>query len=163
MGTGNTTGTVRLSKSGKPLSPGLRPWVKGQSGNPNGRPPTAQIRKRLMQLLRETMEVEVEGPKGKKTKATITKERALVDSIFMEALGGKNAVAAFTAIADRVDGRPVSMEDQDRADRAQTPNVTVNLFQVLTTLPDEALAKLEQAAVEAEGVRELPEGDDDAG
>lgn len=29
---------VRLTANGKPIPKGLRPWVKGQSGNPGGRP-----------------------------------------------------------------------------------------------------------------------------
>jgi hypothetical protein len=154
-------GTAEISTKAAPVKPVIgRPFLKGQSGNPGGRPPVARIRKRLMQLLRETIDVERPGPRGKKTKTTITKERALVESIFAEAIGGPHAVAAFTAIADRIDGRPVSMEDQERVDRSRAPSVTVNLFQVLGTLPEEALAKLEQAAVEAEAVRVLPPGDE---
>jgi hypothetical protein len=148
------TGVTRR-KGGTPPVPYR--WKPGQSGNPSGRP--KGIRASLKELLREV--VKTKDPKTGKLMPT-TKQRMMLDTLYAEAIVGANPVRAFEAIRDTVDGRPVSSEDIDRADREQTPHVTVNLFQVLTTLPDEALAKLEQAAVEAEGVRELPEGDDDA-
>lgn len=155
MSTGNTTRALRTSASGKPIPPGLTPWVKGQSGNPNGRP--KGIRAGLKELLREV--VKTKDPTTGKLRPT-SKQRMMLDTLYAEAITGNNPVRAFEAIRDTVDGRPVSSEDIDRVDRAQAPQVTVNLFQVLNTLPDEALAKLEQAVVEAEAVRVLPEGDE---
>lgn len=57
---------------------------------------------------------------------------------------------AFKAIRDMVDGRPIGQDEQDKADREQAPQVTVNVLAVLGTLPMEALEKLEAAAIEAE-------------
>jgi len=59
-------------------------------------------------------------------------------------------VQAFKAIRDMVDGRPIGQDEQDKADREQAPQVTVNVLAVLGTLPMEALEKLEAAAIEAE-------------
>lgn len=132
-----------------------RPFPKGTSGNPGGRTPG--IRAGLKALLKEV--AKTKDPVTGKVVPT-TKQRLMLDTLFMEAIAGQNPVRAFEAIRDTVDGRPVSSEDIDRVDRAQTPQVTVNLFQVLGTLSDEALAKLEQAVVEAEAVRVLPEGDE---
>lgn len=135
-----------------------RRFSPGMTGNPNGRPKTAQVRKALLAHLEEA----IKDAKGKKNGKTYL--RAMVESIVAEARGGEHGVQAFTAIRDTVDGRPMGAEELERAQRAQAPQVTVNLFQVLGTLPDEALAKLEQAVVEAEAVRVLPEGvDNDEG
>jgi len=131
-------------------------WKPGQSGNPGGRPKS--IRAGLKELLREV--AKTKDPVTGKLVPT-TKQRLMLDTLFMEAIAGQNPVRAFEAIRDTVDGRPVSSEDIDRVDKAQAPQITVNLFQVLGTLPDDALLKLEQAAVEAESVRVLPEGEDE--
>jgi len=107
------------------------------------------------------LEEAVRNAKGKKNGKTHLRE--MIESIVAEAKGGDHGVQAFTAIRDTVDGRPMGAEELERAQHAQAPQVTVNLFQVLGTLPDEALAKLEQAVVEAEAVRVLPQGGDDEG
>jgi len=73
--------------------------------------------------------------------------RRLCDAIVAQGLRGN--VQAFTAIADRVDGRPVSADEQERSDRDRGPQVTVNIMHVLGAFPDEALLKLRQAAIEA--------------
>jgi len=101
----------------------------------------------------------VRDAKGKPSGKTHLRE--VIESIVAEAKGGDHGVQAFTAIRDTVDGRPMGAEDVERATLAQAPRVTVNLFQVLGTLPDEALAKLEEAVIEAEQVRALPEGEDE--
>lgn len=47
-------------------------------------------------------------------------------------------------------GRPKSAEEVEAQDRARdAPRVTVNILEVLGTLPDEALERLEAAAIEA--------------
>ena len=138
-----------------PVPPLHSRFKPGQSGNPSGRPKTALVRKALLAHLEEA----VKSAKGKKNGKTHLRE--VIESIVAEAKGGDHGVQAFTAIRDTVDGRPITADEQDRADRELTPHVTVNLYQVLGTLPDEALAKLEQAAREAKAVRLLPEGDDE--
>lgn len=127
-----------------------RPWPKGVSGNPGGMPKDS-VRREIMLMLRELRKPAGKG-KGK------TERRLIVEALVAEARAGN--VQAFEAIANRVDGKPVSQDDVERGDRSRAPSVTVNLFQVLGTLPEEALAKLEQAAVEAEAVRVLPQGDE---
>ncbi len=82
-----------------------------------------------------------------------TKLRRLCDAIVAQGLRGN--VQAFSAIADRVDGRPVTQEELERADRERTPQVTVNVLAVLGTLPIEALEKL-RAALKLPEARRLP-------
>ena len=123
---------------GKPRG---RPFSKGVSGNPAGRPAGIRDRRTLrLELIEALAEIADDGQ--------ATKLRRLCDAIVAQGLRGN--VQAFTAIADRVDGRPLAQDEVERGERLSRPPVTVNILNVLGTLPDEALARLEQAAIEAE-------------
>ena len=155
MATGNNTVTTAK----RPVPPQLTPWKPGQSGNPNGRP--KGISAALKELLREV--AKTRDPVTGKMVPT-TKQRRMLDVLYAEATTGDNPVRAFEAIRDTVQGKPVSSDEHQRADREQQPQVTVNIMAVLGELPVDALRKLREAAVtaEAQAVRALPAGEDDA-
>lgn len=116
-----------------------RPFPKGTSGNPGGRPKDS-VRAELYDMLREIRK----GAKGKPK----TERRLIVEAVVAEARAGN--VQAFEAIANRIDGRPVTIDEQDRSSREQAPQVTVNILNVLGALPLAALQQLEAAALEAQ-------------
>jgi hypothetical protein len=80
-------------------SENLRPWPKGTSGNPGGRPRNKPITEELeRQLLQE-------GPSGK------TWAAAIVEAMLRRA--SKGDVRAFAELADRLEGKtaqPVQMD-----------------------------------------------------
>src|SRR5215813_14003702 len=69
-------------------------FLPGQSGNPNGRPPT----RGLLEALRSS--VSKLAPDGRRV------EDALVDALIAEAFHGRNKLAALSYIFDRLEGRP---------------------------------------------------------
>ena len=69
-------------------------FLPGQSGNPNGRPPTTG----LLNALKKTVSQVVEDGRSV--------EEHLVDALIQEAFGGKNRMAALSYIFDRLEGRP---------------------------------------------------------
>jgi hypothetical protein len=87
--TENSAGsTVRRN----PRLAGLRPWKKGQSGNPGGRPRTARLSRALRQALA------TEGRDGR------TLAQMIADAVVGKAKRGN--VQAFKEIRDTVEGRP---------------------------------------------------------
>ena len=72
----------------------LKPWPKGVSGNPGGRPKTKPLTEEIERLL------EREAPKGKgRTWAAVIAEALLTKA-------GKGDVRAITELANRIEGRP---------------------------------------------------------
>lgn len=67
-------------------------WVKGQSGNPNGRPPGETVPALLDRLL-----------KRKSTDPELTKKEALYSALIDEGIAGN--VAAIKEIGDRLEGK----------------------------------------------------------
>lgn len=145
MSADNAGVTVSEAKASEPIRltgryRGLVPYVKGQSGNPSGRP-KGSIRRAVIARLSEA--------KGKDK----TYLRAVVEAVVREAVKGD--VRAFAEIRDTVDGRP-GPSDVEGAPPA--PPVVVNVLQVLAGAPDDVLEKLlaaarAQQAVEAEVVK----------
>jgi hypothetical protein len=114
-----------------------RPFPRGISGNPAGRPPGITDQRILRRELLAQLARTVKG----KTVATM-----LAEAIVATGLTGD--VAAFREIADRVDGKEVPAEGEGWT--GGTPRVTVNVLQVLRELPVEQLRKLRAAVEEAE-------------
>ena len=75
----------------------LRSWKPGQSGNPNGRPLKPLTDKLTDRLIRKKFK----------------QAAGIADAIIAKALTGD--VAAFTAIADRVEGKPVQRVEGEQA------------------------------------------------
>jgi Family of unknown function (DUF5681) len=72
----------------------LKPWPKGVSGNPGGRPKTKQLTSELERLLEE------EAPKANgQTWATVIAEALLTKA-------RKGDVRAIAELANRIEGRP---------------------------------------------------------
>jgi hypothetical protein len=97
-------------------------------------------------------------PKGVPNKATVEIRqfcRAFVhDPKYLEAatrrvIAGKSPQLELL-IWQYAYGRPKTAEEVEAQDRPREPRVTVNILEVLGTLPTEALEKLEAAAIEAE-------------
>ena len=76
------------------------PWKKGESGNPNGRPPVADS---LNNILRERLE-EVDPDAGITNKEVVASE--------LLRLGKAGNLSAIQYIFDRVDGKPAQTIDQ---------------------------------------------------
>lgn len=76
------------------------PWKKGESGNPNGRPP---VQDSLNNLLRERLE-EIDPDAGLANKEIVAGE--------LLRLGKAGNLSAIQYIFDRVDGKPTQMIDQ---------------------------------------------------
>jgi hypothetical protein len=79
---------------------GLRPWRKGQSGNPKGRPVTRPITMRLVKMLEERLPEDIRKKLGLPKKATWAD--AMIRRAVAEAVTGN--IAAMNSIADRVEG-----------------------------------------------------------
>lgn len=71
----------------------LKPWPKGLSGNPGGRPKRKPIEEELLRLIDERA-----GPKDGRTHA-----RKIAEAVLKAA--GQGNVKAFVAVAERVDGK----------------------------------------------------------
>jgi hypothetical protein len=118
-----------------------RPFQKGVSGNPAGRPRGIRDRRTIRLEMMEALE-EVTRVGGR------TKLRALVDAIITQGLRGD--VQAFREIRDTVDGRPVAQDEMPRLPDGGDNPVPVNLHALLDALPVEALRRLEAVVLEAE-------------
>src|SRR5258706_2839606 len=90
-GNSGVTPAPVISRTGRVMPTGIR-FPPGVSGNPNGRPKTAQVRKALLAHLEEA----IKDAKGKKNGKTYL--LAMVESIVAEARGGEHGVQAFTSI-----------------------------------------------------------------
>jgi len=99
--TGNTQVNKRLGRIEN-----LIPWKPGQSGNPNGRPRKKPLTEELEKLLSEI------DPKDKKKR---TYAKRLVVAIADEVIK-KGNVAAFTEIADRIEGKVAQKQEHTGAD-----------------------------------------------
>ena len=76
------------------LSPNLKPWPKGVSGNPGGRPRRKLITDELERLLAE------EAPNGKgQTRATVIAQALLRRA-------SKGDVRAIAELSNRIEGKP---------------------------------------------------------
>ncbi len=89
-------------KSGRPEN--LTPWVKGQSGNPAGRPKKKPITEAYERLLEEKVPGD---PKGR------TWAQALAESMMRQALKGK--IQAAIEVTDRTEGRPSQAVDMNHS------------------------------------------------
>ena len=90
----------------------LKPWRKGVSGNPGGRPKRKPIEEELLRLIDERV-----SPRDKRTHA-----RKIAEAMLRAA--GNGNVNAFMAVADRVDGRvPLAEESSDA--RGQTIEIII--------------------------------------
>jgi hypothetical protein len=106
-------------------------FVKGQSGNPSGRPK----RKPITDSLRAELEQPVRGKSGK------TKRQALVDRLLLIALSGKRseALAAMKLIFSYTDGLPTQQVEIDFYDAARraaeerglNPDRVIHLYEQL--------------------------------
>ena len=76
------------------------PWKKGESGNPNGRPP---VKDSLNNLLRERLE-DIDPDTELSNKEIVANE--------LLRLGKAGNLSAIQYIFDRVDGKPTQMIDQ---------------------------------------------------
>lgn len=104
-------------------------FVKGQSGNPSGRPK----RKPITDSLRAELEQPVRGKSGK------TKRQALVDRLLLIALTGKRseALPAMKLIFAYADGLPTQQVEVDVYDvarelaqaRGLDPERVINLYE----------------------------------
>jgi hypothetical protein len=90
-----------------PRLAGLRPWKPGQSGNPNGRPRRKPLTEELERLLDEI------DPTDKKHRRTFRKR--IVEALAFQVIK-KGNVAAFTEIADRVEGKVAQRQEHTGAD-----------------------------------------------
>ena len=78
-----------------PNTENLKPWHKGQSGNPSGRPRKKLITDELERLLEE------EAPRGNgKTYAAVIAEALLAQA-------RKGDVRAISELASRIEGKPL--------------------------------------------------------
>lgn len=120
----------------------LKPWPKGVSGNPGGRPK----RTTLTDALRELLAAQVPGdPEGR------THSDAIAEVLVKRALKGD--VQAAREIADRTEGRPRQALAIEAADSSGGPGTRLA----------ELLERAQQRAREAstrnnEGVRKRPTG-----
>ena len=85
--------------SGKPEN--LKPWPKGVSGNPGGRPKTKPLTEELERLL------EQEAPNGKGETWAARIAEALVKK------AAKGDVRAIAELANRLEGRPLQATEID--------------------------------------------------
>ncbi len=93
-----------------PDTAGLRPWEKGKSGNPGGRPKwkllSDALRGQLSANIRERFTEEQVAKLPKRLqKPTTTVAEVVADSLITEALGGDGKVRAAREIMDRTEGR----------------------------------------------------------
>lgn len=77
------------------------PFVKGQSGNPNGRPKKEHSLTQILEKLGELSDVTYNGAK-------VSRKQALAEAIWQKAITDKD-MAAIKYIYDRIDGQPVSI------------------------------------------------------
>lgn len=89
----------------KKKMPKGKPFKKGQSGNPKGRPPRAKL---IPDMLRAIGEEEVEASDGSGEKKT--KLQIVLDKIYQKASKGDLACAQF--IADRTEGKALQTIEQ---------------------------------------------------
>ena len=90
----------------------LRPWPKGVSGNPGGRPRKSLISDEIERLL------EQDSPNARdKTWAT-----ALAEVLLRKALKGD--LRAIAEVANRVEGKPLQAVDLDLSPREEKENLT---------------------------------------
>jgi hypothetical protein len=80
----------------------LIPWVKGQSGNPSGRPKRLPISDALRDLLDRRLNDDETAAKPRKRRMTVAEKMA--DQLARRALHGD--VEALREIANRVEGKP---------------------------------------------------------
>lgn len=80
----------------------LRPWKKGQSGNPKGRPKGPCIRTTLMKYL----QLEYPGKFNPITGETMSVFESIIFSLLRKADQGD--VAALKEILDRLEGKPIA-------------------------------------------------------
>lgn len=85
----------------------LRMWQPGQSGNPNGRPRRKPITEELEKLLEEI------DPTDKKHRRTFKKR--IVEALAFQIIK-KGNVAAFTEIADRIEGKVAQRQEHTGVD-----------------------------------------------
>jgi len=101
-------------------------WQKGQSGNPNGRPPREHT---LSEHLRAVLAEEVAGPNGE----TIPRALLLARTLVACALQGD--VRAAGLILDRLEGKPrLSLEIEGDAP-------TIRVIRTPLRIPDHLLPK----------------------
>jgi hypothetical protein len=115
--------TAQNSGATGKLRAGGRPFVKGQSGNPGGRPkkadsPTAELR-RILQLIDEAT--------GKRNSTRVA------ETLLAAALKGN--IEAIKYLFDRIDGRPV--DAQPAASEDTQVNVYINGIKLGGPAPDD--------------------------
>jgi hypothetical protein len=138
--TGGPDAVQTSERSASP--PRGRPFPKGVSGNPAGRPPGIRDRRTLRQALLERLgETDAKG---------LSFRQRVVEAIVNQAIRGN--VQAFKEVRDTVDGRPIGSDQMRGQDSATRPGITLNVLNILKELPDETLERLEKAAaLDAEG------------
>lgn len=91
--------------------PGLRPWVKGQSGNPKGRPKRPTISEALYKHLRTTM-VQITIPKGNVTTTiTVSKWEAFITRMADKMVNGDMRTIEY--FGERLDPRVKTKNDAE--------------------------------------------------
>lgn len=105
----------------------LKPWKPGQSGNPSGYSAKRRIADRLCEIL------------SRKAKDGGTVEQQMCEAQVIEALNG--SVQHFTAIADRVDGKPRISIEHTGADGGPISVIHAELDQRIAELLDRGEAR----------------------
>jgi hypothetical protein len=77
-------------------------WQKGESGNPNGRPPKG---KSFADVLNKILDEDIKGREG------VDRRQALMEKLVKAAYEGEPW--AMNAIMDRIDGKPRQSIDQN--------------------------------------------------